>query len=368
MLALLLAITLATPARAPSQEGALEAQLYGAVDAAYDTLRGGWVTKPGAPSESAIELGFVRGAAGDTLARARAIRTLTWSRALHDSVGGGYLQGSRDIDPRMAQLDKRTSSNARRLDLLVRAWNETGNAMWGDDARFVVDYMDRVLLDGRGGFVPGQVGSRQLEPEANGFAIAAWMLWAARTRDLKLRAFAWKSLDRVWAECYSPDFGMLRHGELGEVTGPPKLTDQVEMARACLVSAHLTGRADDLARARRLADFVLARFEDGARGGFRTTFVPTQSGGAKKAARLAPENARAARVLAALAIETGQEGYRDAARRTIRAFAEDAVKSGVEAAEWALALRAIDRSDLPARPAWPVPASSPSPPGRRTRR
>ena len=71
-----------------------------------------------------------------------------------------------------------------------------------------------------------------------------------------------------------------------------------------------------------------------------------------KAARQPDENARAARFLAELTQLTGDERYAAAARRTLHAFDERFDKLGLDAADWALAVRALSVPELPLAPAW----------------
>lgn len=353
MLVLALSMVLAVPA--PTEPQAFYDRMCGTVAAAYDTARGGFASKRGLPSESAVELAFALGrerASGDWTARALA--TSEWIRSLRDTVGGGFFHASSDADPNTTRFEKRTDSNARRLETLILAWRASGDEKWRREATRVVDYFDRVLLDGRGGFIAGQIGSRDLEPEANGFAIHAWLEWAAASRDPRYRDFALKSLDRTWAVCWNSSFGMLRRGSFGELLEQPQLVDQVEIGRAFVLGARYGGRAIDLQRARGIGDLLLARFEDREKGGLRIQAVLKKNGETKKAARVREENARAALFLAELAVVTGDPRYRAAAQRTCDAFADDLDKAGLEAADWALASRMIVHPALPPRPEWKV--------------
>lgn len=363
---LLLAILIAAPL--PEADQSRFGAMWATVSAAYDTSRGGYVAKDGAPIESAIELSFRMGAERrDAEATERAVETLEWTLGLFDSVGGGFLSRERDADPKNASFEKMTVPNARRLELLTDAWTLTGDERYRRFAAQTVDYFDRVLLDGRGGFVHGQVGDRQLVPESNGAAIRVWMEWAARTGNPRHRDFAWKSLDRTWTECWMGAPGMVRRGFLGELTEAPRLVDQIEMGRAYLFAAHLAGREADLTRAQEIADTMLVVYSD-PKGGFRTRAVANRKGIIKNASRELDENARAARFLAELASVAGQSRYREAARRTLDAFDKELEKaSPLEAAEFALALRALHASDLPERVEWKEVVQEKKPTPRATR-
>jgi uncharacterized protein YyaL (SSP411 family) len=64
------------------------------------------------------------------------------------------------------------------------------------------------------------------------------------------------------------------------------------------------------------------------------------------------------RFLAELASITGGNQYRDAARRAAQAFDKDLGRKRENAADWALALRALKVPDLPPRPEWKEPAKA----------
>ena len=341
------------PVIAPADQ-ALYDRLCVAVSAAYDSSRGGFVSKSGEPHEGAIELMLARGRDGDPLAMARALRTLAWTRALLDTTGGGYVNGTRDKDPMKAFLDKGTIPNARRLELLTQAWAATKDPTYQRDGRFVIDFFERVLLDPRGGFYTGQVGSIDLEPEANGIALQAWWRWAAVNAAPERRDFALKSEARLWSDCRLPELGFVRRTTFGQMREPALLGDQVEMGRAHLYAWSATGRDSELVRAREVAAHVLARFRDPAKGSFRMEYAYERFGHALRARRPFDDNARAARFLVELGRATADTVYVNAARGAWAAFDREFDKSKFEAADWALSVRALWAEDLPAKSGWGV--------------
>lgn len=330
-------------------------RLSGMVMASFDSLRGGFVRRDGTPSEAAIELALLRGRDGDSLAARRGRYTLAWTRALLDTVGGGYVNSLRDRDPAHPRFEKLTSFNARRLELLLFA---PGTA--GDAEKRVVDYFERVLVEPRGGFLTGQGGSQDLEPEANGLALQAWWRLGVRDADSTRRAFAWKSGEQVWNVCRDAEFGFVRKDTWGKIREPSLLADQVEMGRAYLFAWRAAGRDTDLVRARELALLVCARFEDGARGGFRNEFAGERFGKSRRSPRPFEDNARAARFVMELANATNEPVIAGAARRAWAAFAKQWDKPRLELADWALAVRASFANDTPSRSRWGVPEPKPA--------
>lgn len=341
---------------------ALYEQLGAQVMSLWDEKRGGFVRKNGTPCEAAIELALARGEEGDTLALARALATLRWMHGLLDTVGGGYFESVRDADHMSVSFEKRTDSNLRRLDLLARVSGRK-HETFARDARRVVDYAERVLMDPAGGFVTSQVGSRDLEPESNGAALRGWWRWAVLTSDATRRDFAFRSHDRLWRDCREPDLGLVRRDKWGKVREPSLLPDQAEVGRAFLAGWQAAGRDSDLARARALADHVLEHFEDGRAGGFRIDYAAERYGHAKRVGRPYEDNATAARFLAEMGAATGDTAYTNAARRAWWAFGKQFEKPRLEAADWALAVRATWAPAPLARGDWgpKAPAKKPAP-------
>jgi uncharacterized protein YyaL (SSP411 family) len=351
LLALLLASS--SPASGGDDARARYQRFSEQVLASYDSTRGGFVTKSGVPVESAVELALLRAsdpADGGEWA-ARADYTMRWTRGLLDTLLGGYYHGGKGTD---LGIDKRADSNARRLELLLAASRTTGGEAYRKDAERLVSWFERVLVDGRGGFVAAQVGDRELEPRANGLAIHAWLSWSAETRDPARRDFALRSLDRVWEACWTPGLGLLRKNSFGDVIREPLLVDQVEMGRALVLASRLCERPQDRERARVLGELVVKRFEERALGGFRTQSVPERNGSIQRAKRVPAENARAALFLCELSALTGVPAYRQSATRAAGAFKKDLEKVGLGAADWALAMRASFDPDMPNPPEWRV--------------
>lgn len=332
------------------------------VAACWDSARGAFVSKDDLPSESAVELGLLLGRkAAHREWRGRALASIDWTRSLMDTLSGGFVtsreRGGADLDA----FTMRTDVNARRLANLIAAWQAGGDERHLRDARRVANYVDRVLVDGRGGFVTVPVGDRTLEPASNGVAIHAWLRWAAATHDPRVRDFALRSIERVWESCFDPLGVLLRRGTFGEVMVAPQLIDQVEMGRALVLASQLCNRPQDLKRAEGLGRVVIEKFPDAKRGGFMTQAMPKKDGTIRRADRRADENARAALFLAELAAATGDDAFRDAARGAWDAFAEDQEKMKLDAADWALAFHAAFAPETPASPSWQSAAAEPPP-------
>jgi uncharacterized protein YyaL (SSP411 family) len=351
------ALTFAVPglAQAPTalevQEAALIQRLSGLVASTYDPDKGGFVAG-GMPIASDIDLAWRLARDGQPEWRDRARLAVNWTWTLYDSVGGGFLQSTKDTRADFASFEKHTDSNARRLENRIDAWLDSKSSDDRHACRALLDFFDRMLMRPKGGFVSGQGGDQLLVPVDNGYAIHAYFCWGAATGETKWRDFGFKSLDEVWTSCWDPNLGMLRRGDFGDVTSPPRLEDQVEMGRAYVLGTHVGGREVDLNHARAIGELLLNNFEDDKHGGMRDQAVVDKDGKIKNASRDAGQNARAALFLAELASITGDGKYREAARRTVASFESDLDRPSPDCADWAMALRAIAKPDLPDRVEW----------------
>lgn len=358
----ILLLVLAAPAHAAGAPGLYD-RLCDRVAASFDSARGGFVDR-GVPDEPAVTLALLRAreSASETW-RTRALTTVTWMEDLRDEVGGGYFHHADAADPSQPFFEKRTDSNARRLETLLLAWRVTHDDVHRDEARTVADFLDRVLAIPTGGFTSRQSADWRLIPDVNGIATRAWLEWAAATGVQRHRDFAFRSLDRVWDGAWSEQGGLVRAPD----ETVPRLNDQVEMGRAFVLAAHIGSRAEDLRRARALGDLLLERFEDPAKGGFRTRSQLKKDGRVARAGVDFAENAGAVRFLFELAGLTRDERYRHAAERAVMRFERKLDRSREASADWALALRASLHHELTPAPSW-EPLAEDVPPPPRTRR
>lgn len=185
---------------------------------------------------------------------------------------------------------------------------------------------------------------RTLYANWNGMAISAFFevfkgLQVADARTLALRA-----LDRILTEAYRPGQGVLHMLTPDGPAHPGLLEDQVQIAHACLDAFEVTGVNRYLAAARDLAETMLRDYEDSA-GGFVDIArgIPTDLPLADptKPVQDAPTpapNAVAVLVLARLARVLDAAHYREAAERTLRAFAGGLQHFGLFASTFFLAL------------------------------
>jgi uncharacterized protein len=186
----------------------------------------------------------------------------------------------------------------------------------------------------------------------NSMCITAY-LEAAKVLDLAdARRFALRSLDRILAEAWKPQRGLLHvvaysdpKAEHREVSG--LLDDYAATALACLDAYEATADLSYFKFARAIGDAMIARLFDAVSGGFFDA-EPAAEGkslGVLSTRRkpLQDSPTPAGNPLAAIALlrlhhYTGDSGYRDKAEQTLETFAGVAEQFGIFAATYGIAV------------------------------
>jgi uncharacterized protein YyaL (SSP411 family) len=186
----------------------------------------------------------------------------------------------------------------------------------------------------------------------NGMCVSAY-LEAAKVLGLEeARRFALRSLDRILAEAWKPERGLLHvvaysdpEAEHREVAG--LLEDYAATALACLDAYEATADVSYFKFARAIADTMIAKFFDAVSGGF---FDAEPSSDGKNLGVLATRrkplqdsptpagNPMAAIALLRLHHYTDDASYRDKAEQTLETFAGVAGQFGIFAATYGIAV------------------------------
>ncbi len=161
---------------------------------------------------------------------------------------------------------------------------------------------------------------------------------------VQARSLALRALDRILDEAYRPGEGVCHMLAPDGPAHPGLLEDQVFVAQACLDAFEVTAEPRYLQVARDLADGILREHEDPA-GGFldiarsrRTDPVLDEPHKPVQDAPTPGANAVAVLVLNRLARLLDARAYREAAERTLRAFAGGLAGHGLYASTFFLAL------------------------------
>ncbi len=318
--------------------GGLAAQ----VAADFDPTRQAFVTKEGAVGLASLELALrlaSRQAAEGSKWRERAVQTLQWSTTLYDSVGGGFVHGLNDKDPQRPIFRKYLADNAELLESEAHAYWLTGDETHRRNAQRTADYLDRVLIDPRGEFHSAQSGGSEFSAEASGRGARAYLTYYRLSGKENYRRFALHALDHAWENAWDPAAGFVHPAQVGKATAG-LLADAVFMGEALLEAYRVADRDHDLAHARMLGDFLLARLRDEKRGAFLSSATPVKGKGYSrgKGGRDSETNAEAVRFLMDLSRSSGEKRYTQDARTTLQYFLPRLSKDAEEVAAWALAL------------------------------
>jgi uncharacterized protein YyaL (SSP411 family) len=308
--------------------------------AAYDAEFGGWGSDVKFPMPRTVEFALVR-------ARDQATRTLDAVQThLLDTYDGGFYRLARNRNWRGARREKLTDENAALVRAFAHAYRYTGEDAYRATAAQSVDYLTTTLWTGDA-FAASQGGDEEyfrLEPtereeteqprvdetvfaDRNGLAVDALLRFAAYTDDDSATRYARRARTHVVSELVSE--GRVRHFHDGE---SGLLLDQARVLAGLTTSAEVLGEPGP---ARAVADWTLENLQT-ASGAFRDG--PT-GGPGLLAEPLYPldSTVECANALLDLALLTGVERYREAARAGIEAFAGAADRMGVEVAQYATA-------------------------------
>lgn len=270
-------------------------QLFLRLDQAYDEEAGGWGQRHKMALGAHIEVELRRAAHGDAGALARVRQTLQAQRALYDPVWGGVYQYSTGGGWDHPHFEKLLPFQTRNIEALARAFKQTGERSYLDDALRIADYLQRFLLnevgafgvsqdadlggfEGHGRFVDGHeyfrlddAGRRALGiprvdrsvyPQENGLAIAALATLAQvvpdRTQAQALFSQARRAADYLLAERVDSQGAVSR--SRGSTPAPRFLADAAALARGLLVLASVTGDSRYRQSAQRILGTLLNSF------------------------------------------------------------------------------------------------------------
>ena len=180
---------------------------------------------------------------------------------------------------------------------------------------------------------------RTLYTSLNGMFITSFLASYRVLGDPALRAFALASLDRILRERY-------RDGQLYHAEGVPALLDDhVYLVEALVAAYESTGDRRHLELARSFMDRCLGTFGEPA-GGFFDTKDEVLGARLKRIEDVPHPSANAVAIMQLIKLWhiTGEGHYRDAAERSLRAFAAVVGEMGIHAGTYAGALEAWSRT------------------------
>ena len=331
---------------------------------AYDPVYGGFGNEPKFPHPDAIDLllhAYLRDGDRDALHMARKTLQHMTRGGTYDQEWGGFYRYSTKRDWSIPHFEKMLEDNAPFLRNLLKLYRIDPNDETRRYIDFTIEYVDRWLSDaGSGAFYGSQDADEEFYPlpaaerakhEApyvdrtvytswNAMAISAYLeaSWTLGRADLRERAL--RALDYLFQALYRDGAGMHRFLAPDGPQVPGLLADQAWTALACLDAYECAGRAQDLARARALADLMIERLGAESGGFYDTPAGHDALGRLSMRQKPVKENAVAADALLRLARLLHEDRYEDTARRALAPYAGIAEAQGHFAAGYA---RSVDR-------------------------
>jgi len=335
-----------------------------AVVQSYDPVFGGFGEAPKFPHPDSIDLllyAYRRNRDPDLLHMPRKTLEFMAAGAVFDHEWGGFFRYATQRDWSEPHYEKMLEDNAGLLRSLLALYRTSGDPAHAAAATRVIEYVNAKLRDPERGFFFGSqdadeefyklpAAEREKLPEPyidrtcytswNAMAASAYLdaSWTLDRPEMAEAALA--ALEFAWRECRDAESGAMFRYHDGAPHVPGLLADQANTARALLDAQEVTGAAAHLERAEALARLMLDRFADRQGDGPPAGFFDVWDGG-DSLGRLAErqksiqENAVCAELFVRLHHLTRDEGWGQAARATLEAFAPSYHALGYFAAGYA---------------------------------
>lgn len=317
-----------------------------ALRVSFDDEVAGFREADGVPQPRVIELFHARAAvAGDAVIADRLLDAMA-AGDLHDRERGGFFRAAEGARWSGHDPAKLLGVNAALLEAYAHGAVARGRGEWADVARGIVSWAERELardgLYGASQTIDRDAGTATTDDTVYTDANAQWIRalaragarldiqqWVDRAHDGMLELLRRRrSADGFISHCHDQD------------TAQPgmMLVDMLECLHATLALAQAAGSAEWLETSRVLARQMQEAFW-AVDGGFHDRVSsPDDVGALRYPERQFEQNAAAARALLDLAHITAERTWRGLAERTLSCIGANAVKHGVAAAGFALAI------------------------------
>ena len=347
------------PTPAGEVDDRIEAHLAGQLTAQFDDRFGGWGTDAKFPMARTIEFALKR---EPRLAR----QTLdALAQHLYDGVEGGFFRFAANRDWSSVRHEKVLETNATLVRAFANGYLYTGEAAYREPAAGTIEFLTDELWTGvavGGSRGPGggaayyglSAEERAERPAprtdvtvfagANALAADALLAYAAYTDDDHAREYAERVLTALEGDLIDTDSGVVTHYRAGEEVGETGLlADCARVVTAWCRARQVLGDPAYTDVARRVADEALETL--GGEGAFRDG--PADGVGlCDRPLRPIDTGTEFADALLDLAVLTGEERYRQAAREAVAAFAGATERFGVQVAHYGSVAARLTGGDL----------------------
>ena len=335
------------------------------VDAIYEKFDhrfGGWGQSSKFPHSEAIDFALVQVAKRND-ARMREVVTVTLDRmmegGIHDPADGGFFRYSKTPDWRNPNLEKVLDVNVQRMRCYLEAYQLFGNEAYRKTAEGVVQWMLDFMLDEESGAfygsqdadsayyvldrdrrreAPPPCADKTIYTHANAMAVSNLLKASVVLDRPDLRERAMRTLSFLLEHLFDRE-GEVYHYWDGTYHLPGLLPGQAHLIRALIDASQLTGDADFLLPAEKIAENVIRRQRAPAGGFFDILQDQTYHGSMLRRNRSILENSIMAEALVRLSYLSRRPEFYDEAMQTLEAFTGDYKEYGYYVAGYG---RAVD--------------------------
>ncbi len=328
----------------------------------FDHRLGGWGERAKFPHTEAIDFALVQVAKRND-ERMKEVVTVTLDRmiegAIHDQVDGGFFRFSKTPDWRSPNFEKVLDANVQRMRCYLEAWQLLHNEAYRRAAEGVVRWMLAFMRDEETGAFFGSQDAdaayyalaaeerrratpprvdRTLYTHANAMAVSNLLKASVVLDRGDLRDCAMQVLHFLRENLTDQD-GNVYHYWDGTYHLPGLLSDQAYLVRALIDASQLTGDADLLLPAERIAGNVI-RSQRAPAGGFYDIMADqSYRGSMRRRNRSILENAVMAEALVRLSYLSRRGELYEEAIRALESFTGDYKEYGYYVAGYG---RAVD--------------------------
>ena len=355
---------LASCEAAPSDELTLDIvdDVADAIYEKFDHRFGGWGNKSKFPHPEAIDFALVQVAKRDD-DRMREVVTVTLDRmaegGIHDPIDGGFFRYSKTPDWRNPNLEKILDANVQRMRCYLEAYQLFGTPAYRVAATGVIEWMLRFMRDEETGAFYGSQDAdsayyaldeerrrtatpprldKTIYAHANALAVSNLLKASVVLERSDLQEIAMRTLSFLLERLSNGD-GEVYHYWDGTYHLPGLLPDQAYLIRALIDASQLTGDADFLLPAERIAENVIRRQRAPGGGFYDILQDQGYPGSMSRRNRSILENSVMAEALVRLSYLSRRNEFYSEAIQTLEAFTGDYKEYGYYVAGFG---RAVD--------------------------
>lgn len=277
---------------------------------------------------------------------------------IFDKEEGGFFRYSTTDDWSVPHYEKMCEDNAKLLINYLEASQITGEIVFKNKAKSVLEYVESKLSNNEtGGFYGSQDADevyyklrlseryKKIPPKIdqtiftdwNAMMISAYLLASVSFEEQKYKNFALKTIDYI-LRTFNPTKGIKHYikGENNDYTG--FLTDHAHMTKCLIDIYQITSNQEFLEIAEDFAGFMIKNLWDENGGFFDKTKKINEFGALKHLDKPLGENSVAAITFLRLYHLTGKPIYLQKAKKTLNYFATNYQRYGINAASYGLAV------------------------------